>query len=515
MTVVSTLVLSQFMNCPYVGAITPGPLPTKINPPVNTALPTITGSPLTVGTVLTATTGSWISSTDITYTYQWNRSGTPILGATSKTYIIDGADVGSTLTVTVTAHNPGGHTDATSAATNVVGGLLNQHLPIISGTLVVGNTLTTDNGGWVGAPPPTFAYSWQRDGVDVPGATTNTYVLTSADTGHLITSRVIATNIAGSVSAYSASMGPITEHLVNTVPPVVTGDPTVGTVLSVTSGTWTGTTPITITYQWTSNGVAVSGATTTSYILVTSDLGNTIACVVTGSNSLDTINVTSNSVGPIIPPATVALSKSVVAKSATVGTVIGALSVTGGTGTYTYTLTSNPSGQFAISGSNLTVATTLNSGSYSVTVKATGGVPSTATSTFTITVAAIVLSASTIPQDANVGDTIGTFSVSGGTGTYTYTLTSNPGSLFAISGANLTVATGLSPGSYPISVQAIGGVPTPISESFMITVTTVVVTHTEGAWFGGLPYPGIAIVANKAGTGTYWFSGLVDPILKD
>ena len=82
-------------------------------------------------------------------------------------------------------------------------------LPTVTGTAEVGQTLTAQNGSWGGTEPLTFAYHWRRCGkggsscVDLPGATSQTYVLVSADRGHRMRVRVTATNSAGSSSAVS------------------------------------------------------------------------------------------------------------------------------------------------------------------------------------------------------------------------------------------------------------------------------------------------------------------------
>lgn len=83
----------------------------------------------------------------------------------------------------------------------------------------------------------------------------------------------------------------------------------------------------------------------------------------------------------------------------------------------------------------------------------------------------IALSSATIADTASIGDTVGTLSVVGGSGSYTFTLTSNPGSLFSISAALLKVAGSLTAGSDAITVHADNGVDTPISQPFLITVT--------------------------------------------
>ena len=93
--------------------------------PTNSAAPTISGTPQ-VGQTLTASTGTWNSSTTPTYTYQWQRCDTAgnncaaISGATAQTYTVTNADVNKTLRVVVTATNSSGSGSATSAQTAVV-----------------------------------------------------------------------------------------------------------------------------------------------------------------------------------------------------------------------------------------------------------------------------------------------------------------------------------------------------------------------------------------------------------
>jgi predicted secreted protein len=86
--------------------------------PVNSLLPSISGL-LTNGTVLTAIEGTWSGAP--TFTYQWRGAGTPIGGATAKTYTLTGTEVGKAIDVIVTGTNTVGNASATSGATkNVV-----------------------------------------------------------------------------------------------------------------------------------------------------------------------------------------------------------------------------------------------------------------------------------------------------------------------------------------------------------------------------------------------------------
>ncbi len=82
------------------------------------------------------------------------------------------------------------------------------------------------------------------------------------------------------------------------------------------------------------------------------------------------------------------------------------------------------------------------------------------------------LSAATIASTAATGTLIGTFSVANGTGTYTYSLTSNPGGLFQVSSTGVlsNAVQGLTPGSDPITAQANNGAGSIVSGPFLITV---------------------------------------------
>lgn len=69
---------------------------------------------------------------------------------------------------------------------------------------------------------------------------------------------------------------------VNSVAPSITGTTTEGSLLTVSPGTWSGSPSF--TYQWTNSGVDISGATASTYTLVTADTARTINCRVTATN---------------------------------------------------------------------------------------------------------------------------------------------------------------------------------------------------------------------------------------
>lgn len=87
--------------------------------PANTALPTISGTPLVPPTVMTCNPGTWTGTPTITFTYQWKRDAANISGETATTHTLVTADQGHALTCAVTGTNTFGNSTATSAATNI------------------------------------------------------------------------------------------------------------------------------------------------------------------------------------------------------------------------------------------------------------------------------------------------------------------------------------------------------------------------------------------------------------
>jgi hypothetical protein len=191
--------------------------------PTNTVDPSISGVAI-VGRTLDGNRGQW-SGAGITYAYGWLRckasagddsstaSCTAIAGATKTTYKLASADLGFRIRFRVTGSTKGGNTMATSAATSVVttesGAPASSSAPTISGSPLVGSTLSGSTGSWVGDEPITYSYRWLRcDSAgnackEISGKTTSSYKVVQADVGKTLRLRVIAKNSRGQSDAFS------------------------------------------------------------------------------------------------------------------------------------------------------------------------------------------------------------------------------------------------------------------------------------------------------------------------
>lgn len=78
-----------------------------------------------------------------------------------------------------------------------------------------------------------------------------------------------------------------------TVAPAISGVAIIGQVLTSTTGTCSGTAPITYSYQW-KRGVTNIGTNSSTYTLVTADAGQNITCQVTATNVAGSASATSN-----------------------------------------------------------------------------------------------------------------------------------------------------------------------------------------------------------------------------
>lgn len=169
--------------------------------------------------------------------------------------------------------------------------------PVITGSGLVGQTLTCSQGSWTDLPTG-YAYQWYRGATAITGATSSTYVLVSGDAGQSITCRVTATNASGSTTVASNAITVAGGAPANTVAPSITtdGTPQVSETITCDPGTWTG--GPTFTFQWQRGGVNITGATSASRVIAQADKTQSLQCIVTGTNGSGSVTATSNAITP-------------------------------------------------------------------------------------------------------------------------------------------------------------------------------------------------------------------------
>jgi hypothetical protein len=210
---------------------------------------------------------------------------------------------------------PGG-----SALTQAVPG--NTAEPRISGNPVAGSRLSTTNGSWTNNPTG-FAYQWVRcptsggrpDALDcntIGGATSRNYVLVNADVGVRLRVRVTASNSDGSRTVASNATDVVRTAVApprNQRRPSVSGSLNVNETLRATTGTWTGTQPITFSFQWLrcdrngGNCVVQPGFTEDAYTLREGDIDHTLRVRVNATNVAGAESAMSARTGVVQGPA--------------------------------------------------------------------------------------------------------------------------------------------------------------------------------------------------------------------
>jgi len=241
--------------------------------------PVITGTKV-VGQVLSVTVPD-----GNTYTYQWYRGSTKILGATGATYKLVAADGGLTIKVTTVASRFGyAPLTRTSAATGTILKKLTAPVPTLSGAARVGTKLTAVTGAW-GPAPVTLRYQWSVDGVPVAGQTGATFVPRPADIDSSISVAVTGSKAGyASVVKTSADSAPVTEGVISLPAPTISGTVRQGSKLTAVIGTTVPTkSKLTFAYQWLASGAVIDGATASTFTPGADLIGKTLAVRVTAS----------------------------------------------------------------------------------------------------------------------------------------------------------------------------------------------------------------------------------------
>ena len=406
--------------------------------------PSFTSQP--VGQTITAgqtATFSVTASGTAPLSYQWNKNGTAISGATSSSYTTPAetvSDNGAEFTVVVS--NSVGNATSNAAILTVTAAPVAPSITTqpVSRTVTAGQTATFSV---IASGTSPLSYQWNKNSSAISGATSSTYTTpatTSSDNGAQF--MVTITNSAGAITSNPATL------TVNT-PPSITAQPASQIVIVGQSATFsvTATSIAPLSYQWQKNRAAISGATSSSYTTpgtTTADNGAQFTVVV--SNSFG--NATSNAAILTVTAAPVApsITTQPVSRTVTAGQTATFSVIANGTSPLSYQWNKNGA---AISGATSSTYTTPattssdNGAQFTVLVSNTAGSVTSSAATLTVNVATYLLSAS--PASLSFGNVN-----TGTSSTLPVTLTSSGNSNVTISNVGISGgfnATGVSAGT--------------------------------------------------------------------
>lgn len=191
--------------------------------------------------------------------YQWTRDGADIPGATGTSYttaVVGPGDAGAVFRLRAT--NPSGTDTSAPAVLAVLPSTAPAFTLEPAGLAVQEGEPATFTAAATGLPAPRI--QWQRDGVDIPGATGGTFTLPSAGDGdHLAAFRAVAVNVAGSAASAAATLS------VSLFPPTLALQPVDAAVFPGATATFLGTASGSgVAYHWLRDGVELPGISTNS-----------------------------------------------------------------------------------------------------------------------------------------------------------------------------------------------------------------------------------------------------------
>jgi hypothetical protein len=259
---------------------TPETLTISNRPPPTGGSASIGGTPRQ-GETLTCSTSGW-SNEPSDFAFAWLRDGSGEPVGNEASYIVESGDVGHELSCQVVASNAGGSSAPVASAPVVVVAPPSGGTAAIGGTPRQGETLTCSTSGWSNEPSA-FAFAWLRSGVEEPIGDAATHLVTTADEGHTLVCRVVASNLGGASS-------PATSAPVSVLAPPsggaasITGTPSPGRTLTCSTSGWSSE-PSSFVFAWIRSGVSEPVTDTATYVVTSADVGHSLTCRVVASSA--------------------------------------------------------------------------------------------------------------------------------------------------------------------------------------------------------------------------------------
>lgn len=349
--------------------------------PVKTGTNPVISGTAQYGSTLSVNTSTWSTVpayAPTSYSYQWNRNGVAITGATNSTYVLVGADVGQLITCTVSGVNGRGPTPYTTASVTPK--------PVASGLTLLDTTLTPTDPAFstlTANANGTFSASWTTS----TNATDYTVSSSSGTVSYTSgTTSATGSGASGSFTVYVSAVNTSKKVLIS----------------------WTASPGATdYDLSWTGAATGSINTTSTSYTLTIGSVGGQLNVVltpkyntlvgVTQSGNITAANKYSNTISqsttvPIVPTITLgaATSDSTSVTLNWTSTNQSSYTISGDiTGSGTTATTATITGLVADTTYNYTVTITSSTGntaSQTSSIRTTGSAPSSVAASYTGTV---------------------------------------------------------------------------------------------------------------------------------
>jgi hypothetical protein len=232
------------------------------------------------------------------FSYQWNFNGSAVSGATDASLTLTNVQATDAGSYTVVVANPGGSITSAVATLTVL---------VLPGITTQPQSLTVTQGqsasfSVVASGTAPLSYQWSFNSAALSGATSTTLTLTNVQATDAGSYTAVVANPGGSITSEVATLTVNIQPGITTQPQSLTVTQGQSALLSVVAS---GTAPL--SYQWSLNSTALSGATSSTLTLTNvqaSDTGNYTVVVtnVAGSVTSEVATLTVTNPAPPAPP---------------------------------------------------------------------------------------------------------------------------------------------------------------------------------------------------------------------
>ncbi|MEG3766875.1 poly(beta-D-mannuronate) lyase, partial [Alteromonas sp. 14N.309.X.WAT.G.H12] len=216
-----------------------------------------------------------------TVSYYWYADDAVIEGANESTFTLTDDYIGTQIAAQASYTDDGGINEShITDPTDEVAAIAYDSTVSITGDAVVGEELSAEVSDQNGTDDAIIAYTWYADGEAIADANLATYTVTEDELGKVITVEVSFVDDRGfdETAMSEGTEAVVRKNVEGAV--TISGTPTVGNLLTAEITDEDGVSGD-ISYQWYADDVAISGATSDTYIVESTWIGSVLTVTVT------------------------------------------------------------------------------------------------------------------------------------------------------------------------------------------------------------------------------------------